>query len=462
VRSQVRRPIVALLLGFIMSLSLLSAPAYAGEDKGLCDENHARGTIPGNFVLDACFDGQTLFLKNGTQFPVVLTLSGNTVGQPERYNRGGATASSWLMNFVKPGDFGRNPAINAADFREGLIPPGYYVKAPTGDGEVKVHLDLAKSDVQKTYAIVEVLYRYLPANAGVDAVKTLGELIRELRDVGDQHLACLNRNGTWGDIGCSALLGRNVAFAFGRAAVGLSGDAVNAVVSLFDAASWANAAAGDLGNIQKSTRDFTIAAVPAPAAPPRAEPPAPPANPEPAPPANPEPPKQEQPKPEPQPENPGGGSNDGGSGNGGGGNPFPTFTIPSDPGGGDPDGSQPAPPKKPRAKTGTVQNKIVIGSDGLTEDDSPAYLSSSMQPYCASNGCKIGGTDMWSGDTFKAKCWDDGARMTNGNDSISGDDGNPHLHTSTRWMRGTRGGQTGYISFVYLTPKTRNLSVPHC
>lgn len=86
-RTQVMWRLLAPLMGLTIALTGQSAPAYAGEDKGLCDENHSRGTIPGDFPLDACFDGKTLTIKNGTQFPLVLSFTGNDVGSVQLESR---------------------------------------------------------------------------------------------------------------------------------------------------------------------------------------------------------------------------------------------------------------------------------------------------------------------------------------------------------------------------------------
>lgn len=419
-RSQVIKRALLFLLTLVMVIGGTSIPAVAGEDRGLCNENHDRVSIPRSFPLDACFDGGALYIKNGTQFPLVLTFTGSDVGTPERYTKGAGGASRLLV-YLQPRQFGRTPVINAPDSRSGLIPPGYYVKAPIGNGEVKVQVNTAGADIQKRYVIAEAIWRFLPTEIATETMKAVAELIRELSDVGDQYVACRDRNNAWGDIGCSALLGRNVTFAFGRAAVnGLGSGVVKAIISLFDAASWADAASGDLIQFRDGQRNFTIAA---------AKPPA-------------EAPKE---NPRPAPANPGNGSS------GGGGNNPPPANNPA-----------PAPPPQPQTATATVQNMHLEGATGLAEDSTPSYLSSRMQPRCASNGCKLGGTDMWSGATFTAFCWDTGAMMTNENRNISSDDSNPHRVDSDRWLKGEKNGSVGYISYIYLTPGSRGLGLPHC
>jgi hypothetical protein len=415
-RKQVIRRVLVPLLALIALMGSTAMPASAGEDKGMCSANHDRGSIPGDFPLDACFDGKTLIIKNGTQFPVTIKLTGNDVGAVQ-LDSGAAGTSSRLIAYIRPGQFGQTPVINSPDARSGIVPPGYTVKAPIGNGEAKVHLDSAGADIQKLYVVAEVISRFLPTSVGVEVVKAAGELVRELADVGDQYTTCRNRNNAWGDIGCSALLGRNVTFAFGRAAVnGLGGGVIKSVVSLFETASWAKAASGDLVDLRNGSHDFTIAAyTPPPAPKPTVQAPPPPVN------------------------------------NGNTGKP------PSGNNGGNVN-----PPPPPQTATAVVQNMHLEGGSGLGEDSTPSYLSTVMQPRCASNGCKIGGTDMWSGATFTAICWDTGAGMTNENSNIPDDDNNPNRVDTDRWLKGQKNGQTGFISYIYVTPGSRSLNVGHC
>lgn len=396
--------LLACIVGLALTVASLSGSASAAEDPGLCDENHDRVSIPAGFPLAACFDGKTLYVRNGTQFPLVLTVSGEGAGRPERYMQGIVSGASGLMSFIRPADFG-------------LMPPGYYLKVGIGSGEAKVHLGTADAGLQKMYVVSELVWRFMPAEVPQEVLKSAAELVRELSDVGDQYVTCRNRNNAWGDVGCSALLGRNVSFAVGRAAVnGLGGGVVKAVVSLFDTASWADAASGDLIDLKDGQRDFTIAAYTPPEEPP---PPAPPVD---------------------NDSSSGGSADNGGDNN----NPPPRQDPP------------------PQIATATVQNKHLEGRDGLVEDLTTSYLSTAMQPRCASSGCKITGTDMRSGDTFTAVCWDVGAMMTNQNRDILDDDNNSHRVDSDHWLKGTKNDQTGYISFVYVTPDSRSLAIPRC
>jgi len=111
-----------------------------------------------------------------------------------------------------------------------------------------------------------------------------------------------------------------------------------------------------------------------------------------------------------------------------------------------------------------VQNKVAIGPSSLTEDVTPAYLSTRAEPACANNGCMVTGTRMWSGAILYATCQLQGIPMTNEDLASPGIKHNPGGVTSALWYRAqTRAGRTGYISEVYLTPASRGgLHLPHC
>ncbi len=416
-RSKVTRSAFTLVLAFIALVGGVAVPAWAGEDKGMCAEDNSRVSIPGDLPIKACFDGKTLHLLNDTSIPVAVTLSGDGVGTPARSPQGDIGASQMLA-FIRPGDFGSQPQINGPDFRSGVVPPGYYLRTPIGNSQVKVHVTEADNDTQRLYFLGEVVWRYIPLGGGADKSKTVAEFLSEIAKVGDEYIRCLDRNKTWGDVGCVLLVDRNILFAIGRAAFkGLAKDLPKAIVQMFETAKWRHSVTGDHESLKSGARDFTINAY-TPPAPPKPTTQAPP------------------PPPTGNTGHSGGTSNNGGH-------------------------SNPQPPP-PQTAVATVQNMHLEGASGLGEDSTPSYLSTSMQPYCASNGCKLGGTDMWSGDTFTALCWDTGAGMTNENRNTSVDDNNPNRIDTDRWLKGQRGGQTGYISFVYVTPGSRSLGLQHC
>jgi hypothetical protein len=417
-RSKMTRLFLAPLLALLALVGGVSVPAWAGEDTGMCKADNSRVSIPGDLPIKACFDGKTLHLLNDTSIPVAVTLTGDGVGTPARSPQGDIGASQ-MLSFIRPGDFGSQPQINGSDFRSGVVPPGYYLRTPIGNSEVKVHVTEADNDTQRTYFLGEVVWRYLPLSGGAELAKTVSEFLSEIAKVGDEYIRCIDRNKTWGDVGCVLLVDRNILFAIGRAAFkGLAKDLPKAIVSAFETGKWRHSITGDRQTLKSGARDFTINAY------------TPPPAPKPVAPVQP---------PQPPPVNNG---HQGGSGGNNGGNVIP--------------------PPDPKTATAVVQNMHLEGGSGLGEDSTPSYLSTVMQPSCASNGCKIGGTDMWSGDTFTALCWTTGSGMTNENRGRSDDDNNPNRIDTDHWLKGQKNGQTGYISFVYVTPGSRSLPIDHC
>jgi hypothetical protein len=122
------------------------------------------------------------------------------------------------------------------------------------------------------------------------------------------------------------------------------------------------------------------------------------------------------------------------------------------------------PARPPGSAVIVVQNKVAIGPSSLTEDTTPAYLSTRTEPACAKNGCLVPGTQMWSGTVLYATCQLEGITMTNEDLASPGIQHNPGGVTSALWYRAqTRTGHTGYISEAYLTPASRGgRHLPHC
>lgn len=112
----------------------------------------------------------------------------------------------------------------------------------------------------------------------------------------------------------------------------------------------------------------------------------------------------------------------------------------------------------------TVQNKVALGPADLVEDDSPLYLSTRTEPYCARKGCKLPGTEMKSGTVLSASCQTQGAEMFNYNVDLPESAQNPHHVKSALWyVVEWPSGVKGYISEVYLEAQYRGgLGLPPC
>ncbi|GAA4859699.1 hypothetical protein [Actinomycetospora straminea] len=124
-----------------------------------------------------------------------------------------------------------------------------------------------------------------------------------------------------------------------------------------------------------------------------------------------------------------------------------------------------AEPAPPEPRTVLVQNRVAIGPGELVEDRTPSYLSARPVAYCARQpGCKIPGTDVWSGATFEAVCQLTGEVITNADLTSTSIGQNPNAAVSEVWLGALApDGRVGYISEVYLAPAYRGgLGLPHC
>jgi len=108
------------------------------------------------------------------------------------------------------------------------------------------------------------------------------------------------------------------------------------------------------------------------------------------------------------------------------------------------------------SKAIVVQNKVAIGATTLEEDDSPSYLSSRTVSRCANIGCKLTGTDIYSGSKLTAYCQTPGEWLTNADLGSEGIKQNPGLVASDLWYGiEWRDGRRGFISEVYIEPSYR-------
>lgn len=123
----------------------------------------------------------------------------------------------------------------------------------------------------------------------------------------------------------------------------------------------------------------------------------------------------------------------------------------------------PSPPPVATAAI-TVQNKVALGADRLVEDTTPAYLSTRPEPRCASNGCKVTGTEVASGAMLVAVCQIQGIEMFNYNLDSSESKQNPNRTDSMIWYKATfPDGRSGYISEVYIVASDRGgKGLPKC
>lgn len=120
----------------------------------------------------------------------------------------------------------------------------------------------------------------------------------------------------------------------------------------------------------------------------------------------------------------------------------------------------------PATRIITVQNKVAIGKSGLIEDKTPAYLSTAARPFCADevNNCKVPSSSMDSGAAAVVDCVTS-TDVIMVNYDLKDPAGATNLDSarSRLWYHGTRNGQMGYISEVYVVERDRGgLGLPTC
>jgi len=176
------------------------ANAQAGLDPGLCHSTTARADIPSNFGVDACFDGTKLTLRNSTTLVLNASRTGD-VGNPTRHE----------------GDYG---LAADAERRHASDPdvflPGDELIFRVGSGAGTV--SIRSSHDNGYYAIATTIADFFPLKSTA-IVNAFSGLVAELNDDFAQYHSCMAKNDWLGQIGCHALLVRNVTFAAGRAAI---------------------------------------------------------------------------------------------------------------------------------------------------------------------------------------------------------------------------------------------------
>ena len=149
-----RRLPAALTALVIATVCLIVIPARAqGPDPVHCRPNDPRVSVPGNFALDACFDGSTLLILNRTTLPAFVHLSGDLrFSHTSRF----AGTSSWASTAFAP-------------LGNMLLVPDYqmFVDVGSGSGAVDLSFD---ADVARQYMEAKIITGTLPSWTGLPEV----------------------------------------------------------------------------------------------------------------------------------------------------------------------------------------------------------------------------------------------------------------------------------------------------
>lgn len=216
--------------------ALGATPSQAGPAPGLCHSTTTRGQIPDSFAIDGCFDGEydNLFLRN----TLTLALTPEEKGDVE-----GGT--------VQKADFDLAAlATRSVAGNELLILPGDTAKLPIGVGAATVGIKGSRHGGFFALATTAATFTPVKTEAVVEAFTGM---IKELDDDFAQYQNCLQGKNWISQLGCRALLGRNVEFAVARAAVnGLAKGAIAALLAAGTFSKWANAQVPDVRKVLNS------------------------------------------------------------------------------------------------------------------------------------------------------------------------------------------------------------------
>jgi hypothetical protein len=174
----------------------LSAPSSrvghisSGTDLTLCSSKPDRTSIPSNFVVDACFDDRTLYLKNRTPLVQYVSPSG-AVSSPSRVQGIPGEAASLLVAYLYP------------DAR--VLPPGYEVAMSVTASAGAISVSPAETRILDIYGITRVLTGYIPLKASL--FFAAGSMVNALVDEVDAARNCLNGANIFKKVGCATIFG---------------------------------------------------------------------------------------------------------------------------------------------------------------------------------------------------------------------------------------------------------------
>lgn len=242
-------PIPAVLRGCLLasatlagSLVIAERSATAGPAPGLCTAD-TRASAPADFAIDACIDGDSVWLRNNLGAPIGISATG-APATPVAVTPNGSVAN----------------LVTRAWFSDPwLLLPGDIMRIPIGAGGGSVQL--ANTEAGGFYALSTTVATFIPAGAGVQLYEAVAEMIAEVTAVYGQYRDCIVGKNWIGRRGCEAGYTWDITYAFGRAAV--VGLARGALAVLLDAATfvqWAAEQPRDIATVLNGTRTLTIPA----------------------------------------------------------------------------------------------------------------------------------------------------------------------------------------------------------
>ena len=184
----------------VVNLTIDAPESSAGPAPGLCQMNTSRGAIPTNFGIEACTDAKNVYLHNNLTVALTVKVSGNVGAAKRSESDFGLAADATRLNSTDPW----------------ILLPGDTLRIPIGPGAASFRV--YDSPSAGFYALALTLQTFVPGS-GPAVISAFTALVSELNADFGQYEECLVGKNWLEQLGCDALLTRNVDFAFARAAV---------------------------------------------------------------------------------------------------------------------------------------------------------------------------------------------------------------------------------------------------
>jgi hypothetical protein len=235
--------------------------ALAGENRGICNSVPSdRISIPSNFAVDACFDGEKVYLKNSTELVLKVSVGGAAYGLERSLSPLPPTAGLILRDVTDAS----------------ILGPGDTLKISIGDGSGTIGVSTG-TNWDGFYAVASILMQFWPEEELVITSYDLAAtLVSELWSAYQSYKNCMSKGKRLGSVRCRLGLGWDVNFAIDRFAAHagaaaaklakkVAGELISAMLGTVDVILLAYNRVRDANRIKDASRSMNIqAATPPP------------------------------------------------------------------------------------------------------------------------------------------------------------------------------------------------------
>ncbi len=186
--------------------------------------DYSRGSIPSRFAIEACFDGKTLVLRNDLTLALTADLQGDARRLARNISEFGLAADATRLQSKDPN----------------LLLPGDTLRIAIGQGSAEARIRGASS--AGFYAIATTAETFFPGGRTKAVIGAFTSFVHEVDDDFDKYNGCIQNRNWVGELGCSAILTRDLGFATGRAtAVGATKGLPSVLLSTATFTKWLDA-----------------------------------------------------------------------------------------------------------------------------------------------------------------------------------------------------------------------------